>query len=322
VFLPTYVTKQATRAAFLVALLVPALALAQNNVAFRAGPGPQMTCGPTAPTAVSTRAVLWCKSTDSNKLHYQPPGGADAAVGGGASITWPLANGTSTNTFNYAGTFVGSSTGYSYSSTNAPSGLGDDFVTWAPGGTKRGSLKYNPGTDNFQIVSPTTFFDVFDNASSGLRIHSGVDTELMSAGVAVLTCTQASCIGSGSNTNGTSGTPWPETYSKRYSSPMQTVAAAASLTIGPINGNGIRITLSATAITSLTVNSGLPNEQLRIEVIQDATGSRTIPTTWTNVSFAGGTYTATATASKRDIITLFYDSVAARWYEASRAMNL
>jgi hypothetical protein len=101
----------------------------------------------------------------------------------------------------------------------------------------------------------------------------------------------------------------------------QTVAAASSLTIDPTAGSTIRITLSATAISSLTVSAGQAGQRLTVFVIQDGTGSRTIPTTWTNVLFPGGTYTATSTANHRDKIQLDWDNASSKWC-ANTALNL
>lgn len=110
-------------------------------------------------------------------------------------------------------------------------------------------------------------------------------------------------------------------YSQQYGSKAQTVPAATSVTINPQNGELVRVTLSATAITTMTVSAGISGQVLKVEVIEDATGTRTIPTTWTNVVFPGGTYTRTATASKRDLITLVYDDVDSKWY-ATVSLNL
>lgn len=101
---------------------------------------------------------------------------------------------------------------------------------------------------------------------------------------------------------------------------QQTIAAASSITVNPASGTSVRITLSATAITSLTIAAGTAGELMTVEVIEDATGTRTIPTTWTNVLFAGGSYTATVTASKRDVLHFIYDATDSKWVEQSRAM--
>jgi hypothetical protein len=61
-------------------LLLPAIAHGQ---AFRLGQGAQMTCRSAAPTAASSRGIVWCKSTDSDALYYTTPAGVSAAVGGG-----------------------------------------------------------------------------------------------------------------------------------------------------------------------------------------------------------------------------------------------
>lgn len=111
-------------------------------------------------------------------------------------------------------------------------------------------------------------------------------------------------------------------YYMRTGIPVQTVAAATSTTINPASGDHVRVTLSATAITTMTISAGQDGEIMTVQVIEDATGTRTIPTTWTNVQFAGGSYTATTTANKRDVLTFRYDSTAAKWMEQSRAMNV
>ncbi len=59
------------------ALLSSPLAFGQ---AYRVGAGVALTPGTAAPTAASTRGVLWVKSSDSNKLWYCNPAGSCAAV--------------------------------------------------------------------------------------------------------------------------------------------------------------------------------------------------------------------------------------------------
>jgi hypothetical protein len=112
-------------------------------------------------------------------------------------------------------------------------------------------------------------------------------------------------------------------YSMQYGSKTQTVSPAASVTLDPgSGGEHFRIALSATAISTVSVATGIPGERITVEVVEDATGTRTIPSTWTNVSFAGGSYSRTATANQRDVLTLVYDNISAKWYEASRAMAI
>lgn len=104
--------------------------------------------------------------------------------------------------------------------------------------------------------------------------------------------------------------------------PSATVAAAASITLNPAGGTQLqRINLSATAITSLTVSIGIDGQVFFVEVVQDATGGRSIPTTWTNVAFPGGTYTVSAGANKHDFIMLVYNATLAKWI-ATVSLNI
>jgi hypothetical protein len=110
-------------------------------------------------------------------------------------------------------------------------------------------------------------------------------------------------------------------FSAQYSGLEQTVAAAASINLNPAAGETVRITLGATAITTVTASSGNAGEHMTVEVIQDATGSRSISGWSSSFVFAGGSYTVTATLNKRDVIRFAWDTVDSKWHEESRAMN-
>jgi len=126
-------------------------------------------------------------------------------------------------------------------------------------------------------------------------------------------------------TSGASGKRWSETWSRRYAGVEQTVAAAATISLDPALGETIRITLGATGITTINGAAGYPGEVIRVEVIQDGSGGRTISGWSTGANgfqFSSTAYTVTATASKRDLITFAWDSVAAKWIEQSRSMGM
>jgi hypothetical protein len=101
----------------------------------------------------------------------------------------------------------------------------------------------------------------------------------------------------------------------------QTVNPASSITIDPTAGETVYIPLSATAITTVTVSAGQPGQRITVIPKQDATGSRSIATTWTNVLFPGGSYTVTPGANKADKIELVWTAAISKWC-ASVALNL
>ncbi len=116
-----------------------------------------------------------------------------------------------------------------------------------------------------------------------------------------------------------------ETWSRRYAGVEQTIAAAATITLDPALGETIRITLGATGITTVNGTVGYPGEMIRVEIIQDGSGSRTISgfSTGTNgFKLAGGAYTPTGTLNKRDVLTFLWDATDAKWIEMSRATNI
>ena len=125
----------------------------------------------------------------------------------------------------------------------------------------------------------------------------------------------------GTTTLGASGSPWPSAFISRPVITSQIIAAASSITVNPANGNYVRINLSATAITSLTISAGQNGEVMYVEVVEDATGTRTIPTTWTNVSFPTGGYTASAGANKHDMLVFVYNSTFSKWVNTSQVIG-
>lgn len=115
---------------------------------------------------------------------------------------------------------------------------------------------------------------------------------------------------------------WLESWARRYAGVEQTIAAAASITLDPASGETIRVTLSATAVTTINAGTGKPGEHMTVEIIQDATGSRSISGWSASYLLAGGSYTVTATANKRDVLTFAWDNTDSKWVEQSRSMNL
>lgn len=122
-YLSPHVTKPAALA-LLAALLVPVAASAQNAVAYRVGPGLQLSCGTSAPTASPSRGILWCKSTDSNKLHYTDPSASDIALGAGGS-----GGGASTLKLTYAAGAAAADSILALDSTRGPMILRDGAST-------------------------------------------------------------------------------------------------------------------------------------------------------------------------------------------------
>lgn len=101
----------------------------------------------------------------------------------------------------------------------------------------------------------------------------------------------------------------------------QTITFAASVTPDFSTGNYFRITLTGNVTINNPTNA-TDGQKAIFEIIQDATGSRTVTL---GAGFAFGTsiasFTATTTASKRDLLGVVYNSSAAKFYVTAVAQG-
>ena len=107
------------------------------------------------------------------------------------------------------------------------------------------------------------------------------------------------------------------TFATTINTPV-TLTDAATIVVDAALGNYLRVTLAGNRTMGVPANP-VDGQQLLFELLQDATGSRTV--TWT--SGAGGfafdvpTPVLTVTPAERDYLTFVYDSITDRWRFAS-----
>lgn len=243
--------------------------------------------------------------------------------GGGAGNAAGIDIGSGSSTVTFGGTLTGNLN----PTTDGSGNLGGTSNRYAAIGT----FNLTAGANTLALVGGSTTYNLDANGldrgvAGALRLGITTATSIV-AGVGSWqwTLDNTGVLAPTSNGNGglgTSGRMPGQVMSFSYGTTIQTIAAASSVTITPSNGELVRVTLSGTAISTMTISAGIAGQRLVVEVIEDATGTRTIPSTWTNVLFAGGSYTRTATASKRDVLTFAYDSTDSKWVEMSRALSL
>jgi hypothetical protein len=107
------------------------------------------------------------------------------------------------------------------------------------------------------------------------------------------------------------------TFSRALVSGVATLTDAASIALDASLGNHFRVTLAGNRTMAAPTNP-TDGQRIAIEVIQDATGSRTLTLTTGALGFAFGTdipsITLTTTANARDFIECLYNSTSQRWY--------
>jgi hypothetical protein len=99
-----------------------------------------------------------------------------------------------------------------------------------------------------------------------------------------------------------------------------TLTDAATITLDAARGSYHRVTLAGNRTLAAPTNPS-DGQRLILEIIQDATGSRTL--TWNAVFFFGTiTNTLTTTASKRDVFEFVYNMASTRWNVLNASKNL
>lgn len=212
--------------------------------------------------------------------------------------------------------------------TTAWSTTGHKLHVWKSNNVEQVSLKYNAyGLSEYLLTSTGATTGVQNNTLDGFFTQAGTVQITVGGGGQVRIASGAlSPSVDLTATSGTSIRRWSENWSRRYAGVEQTIAAAATITLDPAAGESIRVTLGATGITTVNGAAGYPGEVMRVEIIQDGTGSRTISgfASGTNgFQLIGGAYTPTATANKRDVLNFMWDATASKWIEyTARATNV
>lgn len=110
--------------------------------------------------------------------------------------------------------------------------------------------------------------------------------------------------------------------SYKYYTKQQTKSGGGAISIDSASGSSIILQLGSTATTSVSIVACSDFAQdIAVIVKQDATGGRSCPTTWTNCTFPGGTYTVSAGANAVDVIWFTWDNGASKWRASSPALN-
>jgi hypothetical protein len=168
-------------------------------------------------------------------------------------------------------------------------------------------------------------FSLFDSSgNSGINVWN-LGSEIRGAGHSLyLTNGDAFYPNSNNVLNfGAVANRWRTVYASQYSTCVQVVnVTSETITASVAQGEMIRFMMSQSVSGGWCINDGKPGSIACLEFIQDAAGSKIISNHTASILLAGGVINLTATANKRDVLTLRWDSVENVWVEASRAMNV
>jgi hypothetical protein len=190
--------------------------------------------------------------------------------------------------------------------------------------TERAYFEWNGSWLQFKGATATGP-SIVNSQNDGLTTLNG-GGQLQTGGVAKLswTATTFNPTTDVSVAVGDSSHRYSEIWSRQHAGVEQTIAAAASITLNPASGETIRVTLSATAITTINGSAGKPGEIIRVVVIQDATGGRSISGWSTGANgfkLAGGSFTVSAGANAIDVLSFAWDNTTSKWVEIGRVLN-
>lgn len=99
----------------------------------------------------------------------------------------------------------------------------------------------------------------------------------------------------------------------RLADDVVTLTWQAVLSIASLDLKHVKVILAGA--TTLTIDSGVDGQRILLELIQDATGSRTLAFGGSNIVFGTDftSITLTTTPSKTDYIGLVYNASSAKW---------
>lgn len=161
--------------------------------------------------------------------------------------------------------------------------------------------------NNVTLASPS--------ASGGINLQTRASTGPINiiAGSSTGTIT----LQTGGSTRLTIASTGIATFARALASGVATLTDAANIALDASLGNHFRVTLAGNRTLNAPTNP-TDGQRIAIEVIQDATGSRTLTLTTGALGFAFGTdipsITLTTTANLRDFIECVYNSTTQRWY--------
>lgn len=161
--------------------------------------------------------------------------------------------------------------------------------------------------NNVQLVSPTASGNIVitNRATNGqIQLTAGTSTGVIT-------------LATGGATRLTLASTGFATFARGMVSGVSTLTDAANIALDASLGNHFRVTLAGNRTLNAPTNP-TDGQRIAIEVIQDATGGRTLTLTTGALGFAFGTdipsITLTTTANLRDFIECVYNSTAQRWY--------
>lgn len=121
-------------------------------------------------------------------------------------------------------------------------------------------------------------------------------------------------------TNGASGQRWKQNWAYQYCGVRQSITNSGAITVDPTAGQTIVLTASGN-ITGITLSAGQADQTIKLILIQNAAGTATWPSTMTNATFAGGSFTKSTGANAVDGYLMVYDDANSKWHELSRSLN-
>lgn len=118
----------------------------------------------------------------------------------------------------------------------------------------------------------------------------------------------------------TSANAWSFVGSYRFAGKRQIITNNGAITVTATSGETVILTANGN-ISSISINTGADGQIMSLMMVQNG-GSATWPSTITNASLAGGTFTKTTTSGAIDTITFRYNSGTSKWIEIGRALNV